>query len=244
MKKKKMKFPFKIFKVIALIVLVLTVLYLSFLGIRRFFYTSKYFQVKEVQIDDSIDLSYLEGRNIFSIDLDKISNRISARYPKYQTVRMMRRLPNVLVVEFTERKIEAYIKLYRYFAVDRQGVIFAIEEDDLEFDIPLIIGLETKIFGPKSGKQYRVKELNLALDLITRAKKVKALKDLQIKRIHAADSKHLSFFLYESNVEIKIGEEIKKRLRMLNSLLPHIKSELSSIRYIELRFKEPVIKYK
>jgi hypothetical protein len=47
------------------------------------------------------------------------------------------------------------------------------------------------------------------------------------------------------NLEIKLGpENVKEQFNILGNLLLNSKNELSNTRYIDLRFKEPVIKLK
>ncbi len=112
-------------------------------------------------------------------------------------------------------------------------------------NLPLIIGLESKIFGAKSGTGYaQVKELEVSLTLIQEASLIRGLKGYQIKRIDASSLANLAFYILE-NIEIKIGpNDIGNKLSLLNSVLAQIKGDLNRIRYIDLRFKEPVIKYK
>lgn len=241
MKKRKIKLPFK---TIIIVAISLATLYLSIRYLFQFLLTSDYFAIKKIAINNKdVDLSYLKGRNTFSIDLKKLSYNLNARYPDYRAIRVSRYLPDCIVADFVKRKTVAYIRLYRYFAVDREGVLFNPENNYLNQEIPIILGLETKIFGPKPGQKLDVKEMWLALDLIKRFNGTEALRDYKIKTINVSSLFDLSFSIPE-NVEVKIGQDLNEKLIIFISLLPHIHSELSRIRYIDLRFKEPVIKYK
>ncbi len=238
MKRKKIKFPFKI---IIITVLVLTALYFSIHRLSHLLLVSEYFNIKEVITNnEDVDLSYLKGSNIFSVNFKKVSRKLNSSYPEYRMITLLRNLPNCIIVDFKKRVPLAYVKLYRFFAVDEEAVLF--NTDEIRADLPIIFGLQTKIFGPKSGQKHQVKELNLALDLIKTMSKTKPLQEYKIDKISAYRSKNLSFFILD-NLEVKIGEDIKDKLKIFSSLLPHIASELHRIRYIDLRFKEPVIKY-
>jgi hypothetical protein len=158
-------------------------------------------------------------------------------------IRLIRYLPNCILADFKRRKAVAYVKLYRNFLVDDEGVLFRPERGDPNPVLPVILGLETKIFGPKQGERPNIGELKLALDLIKERDKIKELRDYKIKEIDASSAMSLSFTVLE-NTEVKIGQDIKEKLRIFSSLLPHIRSDFNRIRYIDLRFKEPVIKYK
>jgi hypothetical protein len=46
-------------------------------------------------------------------------------------------------------------------------------------------------------------------------------------------------------LEVKIGQgDISDKMRVLGELFIQLKKDLSNIKYIDLRFKEPVIKFK
>lgn len=208
--------------------------------------TLDYFKIKDVVIrgTDQVELSYLKGRNIFVVDLQKESGYLSLNYPAYKKIKLIRILPSHLFVDFIRRKPLGIVKLYRYFCVDEDMVLFDVSADLEEEDLPVILGLDTKIFGPKQGRIYNIKELALALNIIKEAKSNRVLKDYEIKRIDVTNPSHASFFIPD-DLEIKIGEgDTKDKIDILGSIFIHIKNDLNNVKYIDLRFKEPVIKFK
>ncbi len=127
-------------------------------------------------------------------------------------------------------------------------------------ELPLILGLETKIFGPKPGRQYNVKELRLALNMIKEIRRNRILRKIKIKRIDAATAANAAFFIplpaklpnqaklntpaQVKDLEIRIGEDkLRDKINFLSMLLIQVKKDLGNIKYIDLRFKEPVIKF-
>jgi len=219
---------------------------------------SDYFRIKDIIGTQANikDLSYLKGHNIFTIDLKKESAYLLDLYPSYSSVRLVRVLPDRLFVDFIKRRPLALIKLYRYFAVDQEGVIFTRPPEAEEFDLPIILGLETKIFGPKPGKRYNIKELNAALEITKEIKKNRALSGYQIKRIDVSSISNSSVLLtcpVNSQgalkgidiLEIKLGQDnIKDKILILGGIIMQAKSEAPNIKYVDLRFKEPAIKLK
>ena len=206
----------------------------------------EYFKIKDVIANESkaSEFSYLIGRNIFNIDLRNESNYISELYPNYYKIRLIRVLPNRVFVNFVVRRPLAIVKLYRYFIVDENRVLFDQRTGSQVSDLPVIVGLETKIFGAKSGKKYNARELELALDIIKELNNNKTLRDYKIKVVDVSKPVNTLLFL-EGGLEIRIGEEdFKNRFSLLNTLLVNIKNDLHNIKYIDLRFKEPVIKFK
>lgn len=245
MKRSKLNLPIKL--IITIIIISFSILFIIG-GLVRFLTTSDYFEIKEIVASrgDKVGLSYLKGKNIFSIDLRKLSQYLARGYPNYRKIRLIRILPNRIYIDFTKRKAIALVNLYRYLAVDEEGVFFDIPEQLETLDLPIILGLETKIFGPKAGKKYNIKELTLALNIIKELKLNRDSKDYKIKRIDVASLSNASFFLTGiEGLQIKINEDnIKDKINLLAGLLIQTKDELPNIKYFDLRFKEPVIKFK
>lgn len=228
--------------------------------IGRVLKNSDYFKVKSVILNkprEAFDFSYLVGRNIFSIDLKKESRYISEQYPVYKSIKLFRFLPDRMFVAITERKARAAIRLYRYFCVDDDGVLFDLPKGSSEEeDLPVITGLERKLPNPKSGKQYSVKELTTALNIIREIEFDPFLEKYKIARIDAADLSSISCFIRLSGlpsnhdfpvtkaVEIKMPQQgLAGAVRVIAGLFRQQDEEMNNIKYIDLRFKEPVIKY-
>ncbi|MBI4972389.1 MAG: hypothetical protein HZA27_01055 [Candidatus Omnitrophica bacterium] len=218
-----------------------------------------FFKIKEVILKKDVraDLSYLKGQNIFTLDLSKESRYILQSYPTYKKIRLVRILPDRLFVDFVKRVALAQVKLYRYFCVDEDAVLF---DGELQEELPLIVGLETKIFGPKLGRKYNVKELELALNIIKEIRRNRILKKCSIKKIDVTTTSNAAFFLplpakaqgqvkvkkvaSPAAIEIKIGEDrLRDKVNFLSTLLVQVRKDLANIKYIDLRFKEPVIKF-
>ncbi len=195
-----------------------------------------------------IDLSYLVGRNIFTIDLESEEKRLSLMYPGWRQIKLTRIMPNWLHANFLQRRPAACVKLYRNFFLDDQGVIFGPGAMDCaQTKLPLVFGLEGKVFAPRPGNKYNVKEVILALDIIKFMQQNRALKELPIISINVYDAANASFVIGHSqdmNMEVKIGQGyINDKVNILASVLAQAKNDLDKIKYIDLRFKEPVIKF-
>ncbi|MBP7215713.1 MAG: cell division protein FtsQ/DivIB [Candidatus Omnitrophica bacterium] len=220
----------------------------------------RYFSVKEILTNEEAlpSLEYLKGMNIFSLDLKKESEYLSQHYPDYRYVRLFRVLPDRLYVDFVRRKAVAKIKLYRSFFVDNEGVLFEPQEEPQHDSLAIITGLDTKIFGPKIGKRYSVNELRCALDIIQGIADNRAFNDYMLSKIDAPSFENLTIWLVprgqkalfatESKkdlIEIKLSQDnLKNKIVILAGLLSQNKDESATINYVDLRFNEPVIKFK
>jgi cell division septal protein FtsQ len=207
--------------------------------------TLDYFKIKEVIVSqpDIVNFPYLKGQNIFSVDLKKEAGYIFELYPNYKRIKIIRILPNRLFINFISRKAVGWIKLYRYFAVDEEGVLFDMSMLP-QMDSPIILGLETKLFAPKVGRRYNLKELALALEIISQIRRSGPLKDYKVITVDVTHPAAAAFFIW-GGLEIKVGQDnLKDKIAALNILLTQIKNDLANIRYIDLRFKEAVVKFK
>lgn len=260
MRRRKAVFPVKAGVSVLIIILAL----FSVLGyIWRILTTADYFKVTDIVTKEalSLDLSYLKGRNIFSLNLPKESYAIARSCPDCSRVRLARVLPNRVFVELVKRRPVAFIKLYRYFAVDENAVLFASSLQPDASDLPVITGLETKIFGPKPGNRYQSRELAAALSIIREAARTRLLRDYKISRINVAGIDNITLQIPitssqgvytdwkppEKNqfLEIKVGEgDMRNKIAIIAGLINQEKRNLNNIKYIDLRFNETVIKFK
>jgi len=257
--KQKINLPVKLL-ILGLVIFIVLFFMISYIaGALR---SLDYFKIKEVILnkpEGDLDFSYLIGRNIFNLDLKKESGYISELYPAYKKISLVRILPDRLCVVFTPRLALAYVKLYRYFYVDNEMVLFDIPDGQGEAELPLIAGLEKKISGVKPGKRYNIKELAAALNIIKEARANILLKNYQIKRIDVADPDNATCFMVVPGeptgnrqaslavpqvIEVRIGQSgVNARMRVLADMLNQLKKDSVNIKYIDLRFKEPVIKF-
>ena len=253
MRKHKVNFPGKLIFLAAISCIGIIILTGA---VRRFLLKSDYFKIKEIIIKDAtrLDLSHLKGRNIFSLSLQDEAKHISALDPAYKRVRVIRVLPNRIFVDLAKRNPVAYIKLYKYiYCVDEEMAIFEAPLDlEGQVFLPVILGLETKIRSPLAGSKYNLKELMLAVNIIKQAKQNNILKDFEIKRIDVANPNSGSLFIGAparpkamiKDLEVKFSQDILDgKLDALAVLFLQLKDEWDTIKYIDLRFKEPLMKF-
>jgi len=225
-------------------------------GVENYITTSNYFKVRELTIEGITDSRYLDlikeeilGTNIFRVDTKKLSERIRRKFPTFYSVTATRILPSRLLIDAKERLPVAVLKRDLYYVFDTEGVALS-SFATLEFlDFPIITGLENRIPRIKVGLAYSVSVLERPLYLARVLKS--AARDIvasmpqgsafKVTKIDAADTNDLSFYLGE-DIQVRVGrEDFQQRVGLLASILRSLGPELSSVRYIDLRPKEPVI---
>lgn len=204
-----------------------------------------------VRGDEKIDFSYLKGEEIFKLNLKKECGRVLNSYPDCRRISFTRVLPNRIFVDFIKRDPLAWVKLSKNFAVDEDGVLFLLPEEE-KGRLPLILGLEKKITDPKAGARYTVEELRLAMRIIKEFNKNEFLSPYRLRKINAENVLKVKIFIglvleergFE-DLEVRISEDnLRERIKILAGFLEHSQKDLADIEYVDLRFRDPVVKLK
>ncbi|MDI6758570.1 MAG: hypothetical protein QMD94_02710 [Candidatus Omnitrophota bacterium] len=198
-----------------------------------------------------VSLSYLLDEDIFSIDLRKEASLILGSFPQYCQIKLVKVLPHRIFADFIRRKPIAYLSGYRNFALDENGVLFYLSEEPESLELPLILGLENKLY-PKPAQRYNFKEAVLVLDIIKAVGINKVIKNFKLKKIKVTSplSATTVFLNPESSLlpipfEVRLGgSNIDAKFNILADLITQEKANLGRIEYFDLRFEEPVVKLK
>lgn len=236
MKKRKLKFPFRI---ISIIILCLAAVFLSVFFSRRYLTDSDYFKVK-----DSV---YFSGKNIFRINLRREARELSRIYPDYKKIALRKVLPDRIVIDFEPRRPVALLRLSDDFYTDREGVLFRLSrQSGNAAQLPLIVGLDSRIPNPRPGAKYNENSLLAILEFLSGLKEDKILSEYI--KIKEADLNNINDVILFTSAGCKINlgviSSLEKDLSILRRLISDIKPDLTTVDYIDLRFREPVIKYK
>jgi len=209
-----------------------------------------------------IDARHILNKNIFTLDLGKEALYFSDVYPEYKKIKLIRVLPNRIFIDCLRRHPVACVRLYRNFWVDDNLYLFELSHQDKSIEnLPVITGVASKIIAPRPGKRYPVRELYLAVDILRQWQEV-GIDNLAITSLDLTDYDRMLFQLApktDSNgepnlsnvggqsyaIEIRIWDRgISSSLRLLSQLLVQLKDRLAQIEYVDLRFNEPVIKFR
>lgn len=238
MRKRKVKFPVEL---IILIMLIVIVSALTITSLLRFFQTLDYFRVKEIVSNEQnlLDLSHLKGENIFTIDLAKESRSLTDGLPNYRKIRMVRILPNRLFVELVRRKPVAVLKPSLHNYLDEEGVFF-YSADFTGLELPAVEGLD----------KNNLKDVASILAIINEAHKKLILKYYKLQDIDVSNPNSIEVSLLPKQADgptntlaVKLSRDnIKDKMNILAGILMQTMRKLRNIKYIDLRFYEPVIK--
>ncbi len=227
-----------------------------------------YFRINEVIvrqgsniIQDERNFNYLKGRNIFDLDLARETRNVSYSYPSYQKIRITRFFPDHLVVDFFKREPLACIRSSRNFYIDENLVLFELPENAAIADLPAVTGVDKYVSGAKYGTKCVSPAVVSALNIIKQMRENRVFNLYKIRKldvsgpsnsatiflvsVSAGDYTKTGFVAPEQLLEVKLGwEDIRNKLALLATLLAQVKNNIYNIEYIDLRFKDPVIKFK
>jgi cell division septal protein FtsQ len=227
-----------------------------------------YFLVREITVrqgsnitQDEKNFIYLKGRNIFDLHLEKEAKNVAYYYPSYQKIRITRFFPDHLVVDFLKREPLAVIRSSRNFYIDENLFLFDLPGVAADIDLPIISGVDKYIIGAKYGTKCVLPPVVTALDIIKQMRENRIFKGYKIKKLDMSGPDNpATIFLasvplvnytktdlafLEQYLEVKVGwEDTRNKLALLATLLAQVKNNIYNIEYIDLRFKEPVIKFK
>ncbi len=252
MKKKKFKAKFNSNIIISLAIILLAFLFL--IGyIWKVLTTSDFFSVKKIVVRNSdLSFDYLKGSNIFKLDLNQEAHKAFLKCLDCRRVRLARVLPDCLVVDFLKRQPVALVKLYKNFAVDEQGILFYPDTDIAQETLPLIYGLQLSAFTQKKGGIDKYPALSLALSIIKEFKTNKNFGGFVLNRIDVSALESAGFFIFLPRAaqgplygfQVNIGSgNIRQKMMILGGLVMQARKDWQNIKYIDLRFKEPLIKF-
>ncbi|MDE2027601.1 MAG: FtsQ-type POTRA domain-containing protein, partial [Candidatus Omnitrophica bacterium] len=122
------------------------VVFTGYVNAVDFLTSSPLFSVKDVLIDRSIQfidlrtLRDMKGANIFEVDIDKLDRQIRRRYPYIAELRVVRQLPDRILV--LAKKRDPLMQIYykkKYLQLDTEGV--ALYYTLQPADLPLVFGV-------------------------------------------------------------------------------------------------------
>ncbi len=219
-----------------------------FLGGRCFFLGSEVFAIGEMAVGGSGGCSFVdvegrlrslyEGRNIFMVDLRQARMLIEKDYPQFKEVEVRRVLPDRLEVDITGREAAAVIDAAGGVVIDGEGIVLAVGEG--EKGLVKIKGISFFLKIPAVGENLGNRHLNRALALlgVLGEKMGQCKKDIEY--IDVSDRRNI--VLGVSGATVKMGkDDLSGKIDQLKEMAEDPDVDMRDIKYIDLRFREPVI---
>ncbi|MFT7539028.1 MAG: cell division septal protein FtsQ, partial [Lysobacterales bacterium] len=187
------------------------------------------------------DLERLKGKNIFSINIKKVQDKLELKYPQASELRVMRRFPNRIIIVAKERTPFVQIKVKdKYYVLDDKAVVLAVSS---QYDkaLPVIENFKLNKSQVNLGGIVRGRNIRVAIRIRTAFKEYMDSKKLSITRIDLKDISKINLYLSTELRIILDGDKLDKKIQVLNLVLTQKELNLKDVKYIDLRFKEPIL---
>ncbi len=222
------------------------VLFLCYSRTMDFMTSSPLFAVNDILIESSIqfidvaELRRLKGRNIFKVDINKLSSRIQSQYPQISQLRVVREFPDRIKV--LAKKREALFQLPykgKFLLVDGEGV--AMYYVPKIVDLPLVqgaMGASTKVV---LGAALPSKNVTWAAALLRGFKERPQTARIKVTSVDMASLNKIDVLLSQTMHLIIDQDNFSAKLDTLAMLAAQRKIDYTKVKYIDLRFNEPVL---
>ncbi len=214
---------------------------------RHVFSHMDYFRIQSVSIDPSLqfinkrDLNNIIGKNIFTIDLKGVQRRLDYKYPQASQLKISRIFPDQISVIAKQRMPYAQIQIQNQVAtLDEENVVLSLGKKK-DKDLPDIVG--AKLNNPQLvlGLPLKGSDILIAMKIIKFFKAESSLASHSIRKINIENLSKI-YFTLSNQLEIIIDQDkIAHKIRVLNVVLSRGELDLEKVKYIDLRFKEPII---
>lgn len=228
------------FAIYAFILLVILFIYICI--------SSSIFELKQIDVDgnskitksDIIKIGDIEtGKNIFKYNLNDVEKKLLVNpYIKY--VKVSRKFPDKLVITIKENSEYAIIKEgASYIYIGENGLVLSEQKDINNKNIPLVSGIEIK--NKKLNTKIKINsdksnDIILAIDTLKKnnmSRKVESIKINKNKMYMKTDD--------NTNIVLKIDEDIEYNINRLKAILVDLKSNNKKGGNIDLTSKEQAI---
>lgn len=210
----------------------------------EFVTTSPLFSVKEVLVDTSIqfidmpELKRLRGRNIFKVDILKLQARIRSQYPQISQLRVMRELPDRIKVLAKKREAIVQVNIKgKHLLIDGDAVAmyYAPQAQDLPFVNGVNVGKVVQ------GAPLASKPVKIVVAIIEKLKSQPHTSRIKLASIEAPSLSKIEIVSAAGPRIIVDQETYGPKLEILEMLLSQRKVDFRQIKYVDLRFSEPVL---
>lgn len=246
-KKKKTNLSPLLIKIFIIFILLVACLVGVFAGVKHTLLNSQYFQVKAIVIDPSLqfvdkkDLGYLKGMNVFKVDLKKVQKTLGFKYPEVSQLKVVRKFPNQIALVAKKRTPVVQGKIgSKFIVLDSFGVVLALSDKE-DKDIIVVNGLDQNQKITRTGTVLKDERSRAALEI---GQKYLAEQSLGAVKLLKIDVENLSkvYCQLSNGIDVILDKsQIETKIKVLAFLLTRTEIDLNSVKYIDLRYKDPIL---
>lgn len=205
---------------------------------------SRVFRVARIEVPPGIEVELpasLIGRSIWAVDLKTLAADLKTQHRHLKRVRVIRRLPQTLQVDVLERIPVAQVKLAQWHLVDGEGFVLQAGRPKPWDQFVILKGVDALGSPLKVGREHASEPMYRALRLVARLKGSLLLIGHRLTAVDVSNPRQLKLVI--DDIEVRCGgeEQLAVQLDRLHAALKTVASHPMAIRYIDVRFQDPVI---
>lgn len=187
-------------------------------------------------------LHFRPGQNIFTVDVRGAADRI-AEHPWVKTASVRRQLPDLVVVELTEREPVALLRMDALYLVDEDGEPFKKVEPTDPVDLPLLTGFDATAFQRGGRAAQRAAMLiREGARLIQAGQRVGRLDPQDISEVRYEASGGFTFITAETGAQIRLGfGDYDKKLQRFAVVSQQIGARMAQVRLVDVSIPGRVV---
>ena len=206
---------------------------------------SEAFRITEVVLPSQSSFKLPEpliGKNVWALDIHALAEALHRQQPWLKTVRVVRQLPSAVRIQAIERIPVAQVKLSQWYSVDRDGFILPEAVEAPSPKLIRITGFDRDRGGLKVGAPNTEARLTTALRVVQSLRRTAGPLSRRLTAVDVTDLQQIRLTL-DGETEVRCGTEsdLGVQLERLRATLKIISRQSMAVRYIDVRFKEPVI---
>lgn len=212
-----------------------------------FLNTDPIFRIQKVTTDPDVRfletrlLMKLRGKNIFAVDLRRLHREIRSLFPQIYDLSVERRFPDTIHINARRRDPFAQVmSAQNFLIIDDEGVVISMDRKPAE-KYPLIVHAHLENQKIALGARLVTSEVKAAITVINAFLNNNSLSKYPISDVDVDNLTKITFKIGPLLEIILDSEDVPAKLDMLVSLIVQKKLDFRAIKYIELRFKEPVV---
>ena len=214
------------------------------------------FRITQILLPSDSSLTLQEpilNTNLWDLDIQALAAELKRQQPWLKEVRVIRQLPNAVKVEAIPRIPVAQVRLTppvggtgRWHPVDPEGFLLPPGSPAASEDLVRFSGSGSALSVGKANTDER---LLLALRILQKLRRSPVFVSRRLTEINVADPQQIRFVVdlpagqAGGELEVRCGSEpeLDAHLARLRASLRAVSQQSMPVRYIDLRFKEPVV---
>ena len=203
------------------------------------------FRVTTVQLPPESSLRVPDdviGENLWRVDVASLSRLLHAQQPQLKQVRVTRVPPSTLRIDIRERLPMAQVQVGDWHPIDDEGFVLPSRSSVPLDGLVILKGVSDAKSPLKVGRAHDGERLQRALRVAHLLAGSLLLRGARVLSIDVGDPAQLRFTL-DGDIEIRCGSEpeLAMQLKRLRAALESVWQHQVAVRYIDVRFPDPVI---